>query len=72
MTVLSHMYVQSDKIRLGATTRAQDLVPSLRTPCAPPPGRPPAPVRRSGESSAYKGRGTVSDELVTFISILWL
>ena len=28
MTVLSHMYTQSDKIRLGAAMRAQDQVPS--------------------------------------------
>ena len=40
MTVLFHMYTQSDKIRLGAASRAQDQVPS----------RPAPPVRRSGVS----------------------
>ena len=51
MTVLSHMYTQSDKIRLGAATRAQDQVPS----------RPAPPVRRSGVSER---RGKVAEATV--------
>ena len=35
MTVLSHMYIKSDKIRLGAAMRAQDQVPSLHAALRP-------------------------------------